>query len=66
MDTAATDAIPAATSPAGPDADLPEQMQVRLDKRARLLTEGREPYVVGVPRTHTLAEVRSAIGVGPA
>ena len=67
MDTAATDATTAATAPAGPGAEpseseLPEQMQVRLDKRARLLAEGREPYAVGVPRTHTLAEVRSGWG----
>ncbi len=33
-------------------------MQVRLDKRARLLAEGREPYPVGVPRTHSLKAVR--------
>src|SRR5215211_6259791 len=67
VDTAATDATTAATAPAGPGAEpseseLPEQMQVRLDKRARLLAEGREPYAVGVPRTHTLAEVRSGWG----
>jgi lysyl-tRNA synthetase, class II len=40
------------------ETDLPEQMQVRLDKRGRLLAEGREPYPVAVPRTHSLAEVR--------
>ena len=40
------------------DPGLPEQMQVRLDKRARLLAEGREPYPVTVPRTHSLAAVR--------
>jgi len=40
--------------------DLPEQMRVRRDKRARLLAEGREPYPVVVPRTHTLTEVRHA------
>jgi lysyl-tRNA synthetase class 2 len=45
-----------------PDNDLPEQMRVRRDKRARLLEEGREPYPVGVARTHTLAEVRRAYG----
>src|SRR3954466_11139263 len=38
------------------------QEQVRRDKRARLLAEGREPYPVSVPRTHTLAEVREAWG----
>jgi lysyl-tRNA synthetase class 2 len=45
-----------------PDNDLPEQMRVRLDKRARLLGEGREAYPVGVPRTHTLTQVREAYG----
>lgn len=41
-----------------PDADLPEQMKVRREKRARLLAEGREAYPVGFPRTATLAEIR--------
>ena len=40
--------------------DLPEQMRVRRDKRARLLASGREPYPVAVDRTHTLAQVRAA------
>lgn len=40
--------------------DLPEQFQIRRDKRARLLAEGREPYPVAIERTHTLAEVRAA------
>ncbi|WP_460460298.1 lysine--tRNA ligase [Angustibacter peucedani] len=35
-------------------------MRVRRAKRERLLAEGVEPYPVGVPRTHTLAEVRAA------
>ena len=48
------------TEPPAPESDLPEQMRVRRDKRARLLREGREPYPVGVPRTHTLTEVRAA------
>lgn len=43
-----------------PGIDLSEQMSVRLVKRARLLEEGREPYPVAVPRTHTLGEVREA------
>src|SRR5919112_795233 len=42
--------------------DLPEQMQVRLEKRGLLLSEGREPYPVAVPRTHSLAEVREKWG----
>jgi lysyl-tRNA synthetase, class II len=40
--------------------DLPEQFRIRRDKRARLFTEGREPYPVVVGRTHTLTEVRVA------
>ncbi len=43
-------------------ADLPEQMQIRRDKRARLLKAGHEPYPVRVGRTHTLAEVRERWG----
>ncbi len=38
--------------------DLPEQMQVRREKRQRLLDEGVQPYPVEVPRTHTIAEIR--------
>ena len=44
------------------DDDLPEQMQVRHDKRARLLADGREPYPVTVPRTHSLTAVRADWG----
>ena len=40
-------------------AELPEQMRVRLAKRERLLAEGTDPYPVGFPRTHTIAEVRA-------
>ena len=43
-----------------PPQDLPEQIRVRRDKRARLLAAGVQPYPVTVPRTHTLAEVRQA------
>jgi lysyl-tRNA synthetase class 2 len=35
-------------------------VRVRRAKRERLLAEGVEPYPVGVPRTHTIAEVRRA------
>ena len=41
------------------DDDLPEQMRVRLDKRARLLEKGIEPYPVGFPRTASIAEIRA-------
>jgi lysyl-tRNA synthetase, class II len=40
--------------------DLPEQLRVRREKRARLLAEGVDPYPVELPRTHTLAEIRAA------
>jgi lysyl-tRNA synthetase class 2 len=42
------------------DRDLPEQVRVRREKRARLLAEGIDPYPVGVPVTHGIAEVRAA------
>lgn len=48
------------TSADTPDADLPEQYRIRQAKRERLLAEGRDPYPVEVPRTHTLAEIREA------
>lgn len=44
------------------DDDLPEQMRFRRQKRARLLEEGKQPYPVGFPRTHTLAEIRAGYG----
>ncbi len=42
--------------------DVPEQMRVRRAKRDRMLAEGRPPYPVGVPTTHTIAQVREAHG----
>lgn len=39
--------------------DLPEQMKVRRDKLDRLREAGRDPYPVSVPRTTTIAEVRT-------
>ncbi|MFI7486837.1 lysine--tRNA ligase [Micromonospora echinaurantiaca] len=44
--------------PVDPADDLPEQMKVRREKRDRMLADGVEPYPVGFPRTHTLAEIR--------
>jgi len=38
--------------------DLPEQMKVRREKRARMLAENREPYPVEFDRTTTIAEIR--------
>ncbi|MCW2754385.1 MAG: lysyl-tRNA synthetase [Marmoricola sp.] len=40
--------------------DVPEQMQVRLDKRARLLAAGKEAYPVTVERTHAIRDLRAA------
>ena len=34
-------------------------MQVRLDKRQRMLDEGLDPYPVGYPRTATIAGLRA-------
>jgi lysyl-tRNA synthetase, class II len=45
--------------PAQPPADdLPEQLQVRREKRARLLESGRPAYPTVVERTHTIRQVR--------
>lgn len=48
--------------PRTPEDDLPEQMRVRREKRARMLADGnpdREPYPVGFQRTATIAEIRA-------
>lgn len=37
--------------------DLPEQMQVRLDKRAHMLAVGMDPYPTGFRRTARFAEI---------
>ncbi len=38
--------------------DLPEQLRVRREKRARLLADGVDPSPVELPRTHTLRQIR--------
>jgi lysyl-tRNA synthetase class 2 len=48
------------TTPEHGDDDLPEQVRVRREKRDRLIQRGEQAYPVSVPRTHTIAEVRSA------
>ncbi len=54
---------PVGTDPSAlPEADLPEQLRIRRDKRDRLLAAGIPPYPVAVPRTHSLAEVREQWG----
>ena len=45
-----------------PEADLPEQLRIRRDKRDRLLSAGIAPYPVSVPRTHSLEQVREQWG----
>jgi lysyl-tRNA synthetase, class II len=44
---------------------LPEQVRVRREKLARLRERGIDPYPVGYPRTHTLAQVRADAGELP-
>ena len=48
--------------PTGPDVDdLPEQLRVRREKYDRLLADPeRAPFPVGVARTTSLAQVRTA------
>lgn len=46
--------------------DLPEQLRVRREKRARLLADGIDPYPVELPRTHSLAQIRESYSALPA
>jgi lysyl-tRNA synthetase, class II len=46
--------------------DVPEQTKVRLGKVERLRAAGVDPWPVGYPRTHTIAEVRAEFGELPA
>jgi len=39
--------------------DIPEQMRVRREKRARIIASGQEAYPASVPRTHQIAEVKA-------
>jgi lysyl-tRNA synthetase class 2 len=45
--------------------EAPEQIQVRKEKRARMLAAGTDPYPVSVPLTHTLGQVRAEHGELP-
>ena len=40
------------------DDNVPEQVRVRFEKRARMLAAGADPYPVGYPRTTTIAALR--------
>lgn len=52
---------PAGDQPDEVPDDLPEQMRVRREKYDRLVADSaRAPFPVGVPRTHSLAEIRAA------
>lgn len=44
------------------DQRMPEQVRVRRAKVQRLRERGIDPYPVGYPRTHTLAQVRAEAG----
>ena len=46
--------------PAHTEDDLPEQMQVRREKRQRLLDSGKQAYPIQVERTHTIEEIRAS------
>ncbi len=43
--------------PPAPGDDLPEQLQVRLDKREKMISRGLDPYPISVPRSHELSEL---------
>ncbi len=58
-ETAETTPTSAATEADADHPDAPEQVRVRQAKRERMLAAGTDPYPVGVPVTHTIAEVRS-------
>jgi lysyl-tRNA synthetase, class II len=47
------------------DDNVPEQVRVRLEKRARMLEAGIDPYPVGYPRTATAGELRAEYGSLP-
>ncbi len=41
------------------EADVPEQMRVRREKRDRIIAAGGQAYPVSVPRTHEIADVKA-------
>ncbi len=47
------------------DDNVPEQVRVRQEKRARMLSSGVDPYPVGYPRTTTAAALRGKYGSLP-
>ena len=59
-ETSAPEANPEPNTPL--DDDAPEQVRVRAEKRARILTDGGDPYPVTLPLTSTIAQVRAEFG----
>lgn len=58
---AASTLVTVTDEPQAPSADdLPEQLRVRREKRDRILAQGGQAYPVGVPVTHSIAQVREA------
>jgi len=53
-----TETTPTAAMSEELDQDLPEQVRIRAEKRARLLAEGTDPYPVTLPITTSIAAVR--------
>jgi len=53
---------PEASEPELTEAEVSEQMGVRLAKRERLIASGAEAYPVQLPITSTIAEVRATYG----
>jgi lysyl-tRNA synthetase class 2 len=51
-------ARPETVTPETPGDDVPEQMQVRLEKRRRILDKGLQAYPTTVERTHTIRQIR--------
>jgi len=45
--------------------NVPEQVRVRLEKRARLIDAGIDPYPVSFSRTATAGELRARFGELP-
>lgn len=47
------------TQNAQPIDDVPEQMRIRREKRARIMASGRDAYGLSFPRTHSLKQFRA-------
>nr|WP_251303453.1 lysine--tRNA ligase [Georgenia satyanarayanai] len=54
-----SETTPTVPAPEDHDQDVPEQVRVRAEKRARMLAEGVDPYPVTLPVTTTIPAVRA-------